>query len=168
MRRLENRVRRYLSHGSSTAEIRVTQDEACLRVEIADAGKGIPPEKGSRPHVVGSCWGRAPRNAGTVAAVGWNSAHPVKPRHAGDCHPTRSRCDGCSCYPRTPQGRSGLREGRGRIGVVRFSSRTRLSNAEGSDGGTPRRHPLAQFPCLRFMHSTDADRTYETSAAPLR
>jgi signal transduction histidine kinase len=31
--------------GSSTAGIRITQDEACLRVEIEDAGKGIPPEK---------------------------------------------------------------------------------------------------------------------------
>jgi len=30
--------------GSPTAGIRVTQDEACLRVEIEDAGKGIPPE----------------------------------------------------------------------------------------------------------------------------
>jgi signal transduction histidine kinase len=35
-------------HASSpTAGIRVTQDEACLRVEIEDAGKGIPPEKES-------------------------------------------------------------------------------------------------------------------------
>ena len=33
--------------GSPTAEIRITQDEACLRVEIEDAGKGIPPEKES-------------------------------------------------------------------------------------------------------------------------
>jgi signal transduction histidine kinase len=33
--------------GSPTAAIRVTQDEACLRVEIEDAGKGIPPEKES-------------------------------------------------------------------------------------------------------------------------
>jgi signal transduction histidine kinase len=31
--------------GSSTAAIRITQDEACLRVEIEDAGKGIPPAK---------------------------------------------------------------------------------------------------------------------------
>src|ERR1700732_78067 len=31
--------------GSSTAGIRITQDEACLRVEIEDAGKGNPPEK---------------------------------------------------------------------------------------------------------------------------
>jgi len=31
--------------GSSTAAIRITQDESCLRVEIEDAGKGIPPEK---------------------------------------------------------------------------------------------------------------------------
>jgi signal transduction histidine kinase len=31
--------------GSPTAGIRITQDEACLRVEIEDAGKGIPPEK---------------------------------------------------------------------------------------------------------------------------
>jgi signal transduction histidine kinase len=31
--------------GSSTAGIRIIQDEACLRVEIEDAGKGIPPEK---------------------------------------------------------------------------------------------------------------------------
>ena len=33
--------------GSPTAGIRITQDEACLRVEIEDAGKGIPPEKES-------------------------------------------------------------------------------------------------------------------------
>jgi signal transduction histidine kinase len=31
--------------GSSTAGIHIIQDEACLRVEIEDAGKGIPPEK---------------------------------------------------------------------------------------------------------------------------
>jgi signal transduction histidine kinase len=35
-------------HASSpTAAIRIAQDEACLRVEIEDAGKGIPPEKRS-------------------------------------------------------------------------------------------------------------------------
>jgi len=33
--------------GSPTAEIRIIQDDACLRVEIEDAGKGIPPEKQS-------------------------------------------------------------------------------------------------------------------------
>lgn len=33
--------------GSPTAGIRIVQDEACLRVEIEDAGKGIPFEKGS-------------------------------------------------------------------------------------------------------------------------
>jgi signal transduction histidine kinase len=33
--------------GSPTAAIRITQGEACLRVEIEDAGKGIPPEKKS-------------------------------------------------------------------------------------------------------------------------
>jgi signal transduction histidine kinase len=33
--------------GSPTAGIRITQDEACLRVEIEDAGKGIPLEKES-------------------------------------------------------------------------------------------------------------------------
>jgi signal transduction histidine kinase len=33
--------------GSSTAGIHITQDEACLRVEIEDAGKRIPPEKES-------------------------------------------------------------------------------------------------------------------------
>jgi len=33
--------------GSPTAAIRITQDEACLRVEIEDAGKGIPPERES-------------------------------------------------------------------------------------------------------------------------
>ena len=33
--------------GSPTAGIRIIQDEACLRVEIEDAGKGIPPEKES-------------------------------------------------------------------------------------------------------------------------
>jgi len=33
--------------GSPTAAIRITQDGACLRVEIEDAGKGIPPEKQS-------------------------------------------------------------------------------------------------------------------------
>jgi signal transduction histidine kinase len=33
--------------GSPTAAIRITQDAACLRVEIEDAGKGIPPEKES-------------------------------------------------------------------------------------------------------------------------
>jgi signal transduction histidine kinase len=33
--------------GSSTAGIRVVQDEACLRVEIEDAGKGMPFEKES-------------------------------------------------------------------------------------------------------------------------
>lgn len=33
--------------GSPTAAIRITQDEACLRVEIEDAGKGIPPDKQS-------------------------------------------------------------------------------------------------------------------------
>jgi hypothetical protein len=32
---------------SPTAAIRITQDEACLRVEIEDAGKGIPPERRS-------------------------------------------------------------------------------------------------------------------------
>jgi signal transduction histidine kinase len=31
--------------GSPTAAIRITQDKACLRVEIEDAGKGIPHEK---------------------------------------------------------------------------------------------------------------------------
>ena len=31
--------------GSSTAGIRITQDKACVRVEIEDAGKGIPLEK---------------------------------------------------------------------------------------------------------------------------
>jgi signal transduction histidine kinase len=31
--------------GSPMAGIRIMQDEACLRVEIEDAGKGIPPEK---------------------------------------------------------------------------------------------------------------------------
>ena len=40
--------------GSPTAGIRIVQDEACLRVEIEDAGKGIPFEKrsafGSSPH----------------------------------------------------------------------------------------------------------------------
>jgi signal transduction histidine kinase len=35
-------------HASSpTAAIRIAQDDACLRVEIEDAGKGIPPEKRS-------------------------------------------------------------------------------------------------------------------------
>jgi len=34
--------------GSPTAGIRIVQDEACLRVEIEDAGKGIPCEKESR------------------------------------------------------------------------------------------------------------------------
>jgi signal transduction histidine kinase len=33
--------------GSPTAGIRIFQDDACLRVEIEDAGKGIPPEKQS-------------------------------------------------------------------------------------------------------------------------
>jgi signal transduction histidine kinase len=33
--------------GSLTAGIRIVQDDACLRVEIEDAGKGIPPEKES-------------------------------------------------------------------------------------------------------------------------
>jgi signal transduction histidine kinase len=33
--------------GSPTAGIRIIQDEACLRVEIEDAGKVIPLEKGS-------------------------------------------------------------------------------------------------------------------------
>jgi signal transduction histidine kinase len=33
--------------GSPTAGIRIIQDDACLRVEIEDAGKGIPPEKES-------------------------------------------------------------------------------------------------------------------------
>jgi signal transduction histidine kinase len=33
--------------GSPTAEIRFNQDEACLRVEIEDAGKGLPLEKES-------------------------------------------------------------------------------------------------------------------------
>ncbi|MGB8987185.1 MAG: ATP-binding protein, partial [Candidatus Sulfotelmatobacter sp.] len=32
---------------SPTAAIRIAKDEACLRVEIEDAGKGIPPEKRS-------------------------------------------------------------------------------------------------------------------------
>jgi signal transduction histidine kinase len=31
--------------GSTTAGIRIIQDEACLTLEIEDAGKGIPPEK---------------------------------------------------------------------------------------------------------------------------
>ena len=31
--------------GSPTAAIHITQDEACLRVEVEDAGRGIPPEK---------------------------------------------------------------------------------------------------------------------------
>lgn len=31
--------------GSPTAAIRIMQDEACLKVEIEDTGKGIPPEK---------------------------------------------------------------------------------------------------------------------------
>jgi signal transduction histidine kinase len=33
--------------GSPTAAVRIIQDAACLRVEIEDAGKGIPPEKES-------------------------------------------------------------------------------------------------------------------------
>jgi signal transduction histidine kinase len=33
--------------GSQSAGIRIIQDDACLRVEIEDAGKGIPPEKQS-------------------------------------------------------------------------------------------------------------------------
>ena len=33
--------------GSATAGIRITQDESSLRLEIEDAGKGIPPEKES-------------------------------------------------------------------------------------------------------------------------
>lgn len=33
--------------GSPTAGIRIIQDDACLRVEIEDAGKGIPPKKES-------------------------------------------------------------------------------------------------------------------------
>jgi len=33
--------------GSPTAAIRIARDEACLKVEIEDAGKGIPPEKQS-------------------------------------------------------------------------------------------------------------------------
>jgi signal transduction histidine kinase len=33
--------------GSPTAEIRILQDEACLRVEIEDTGKGVPFEKES-------------------------------------------------------------------------------------------------------------------------
>jgi signal transduction histidine kinase len=33
--------------GSPTAGIRIIQDDACLKVEIEDAGKGIPPEKDS-------------------------------------------------------------------------------------------------------------------------
>ena len=33
--------------GSPTAAIRITQNEACLRIEIEDAGKGIPPERES-------------------------------------------------------------------------------------------------------------------------
>jgi signal transduction histidine kinase len=33
--------------GSPTAGIRIIQDDACLRVEIEDAGRGIPPEKES-------------------------------------------------------------------------------------------------------------------------
>jgi signal transduction histidine kinase len=33
--------------GSLTAGIRIVQDDGCLRVEIEDAGKGIPPEKES-------------------------------------------------------------------------------------------------------------------------
>jgi signal transduction histidine kinase len=41
--------------GSPTAGIRIVQDEACLRVEIEDAGKGIPFEKrsafGSSAHI---------------------------------------------------------------------------------------------------------------------
>src|SRR5258708_17661110 len=36
--------------GSPAAAIRITQDEACLRVEVEDAGKGIPPEKEAAPH----------------------------------------------------------------------------------------------------------------------
>jgi signal transduction histidine kinase len=31
--------------GSPTAGVRIIQDDACLRVEVEDAGKGIPPEK---------------------------------------------------------------------------------------------------------------------------
>jgi len=31
--------------GSPTAAVRIVQDAACLRVEIEDAGKGIPPER---------------------------------------------------------------------------------------------------------------------------
>jgi signal transduction histidine kinase len=39
--------------GSPTAEIRILQDEACLRVEIEDTGKGVPFEKESAFGAVG-------------------------------------------------------------------------------------------------------------------
>jgi signal transduction histidine kinase len=38
---------------SPTAAIRIAQDEACLRVEIEDAGKGIPPDKRSGVKALG-------------------------------------------------------------------------------------------------------------------
>jgi hypothetical protein len=120
--------------GSSTAEIRITQDEACLRVEIEDAGKGIPGKR-SRPRVVGSRWRRASRNAGTSAAVRWNSANPLeRRRHTCDCHSTRSTCHGYPCSPGSPsQGRSDLMEVYGEQ-----SAAPALKSAAGIRAGTLR------------------------------
>jgi len=90
--------------GSPTAGIRITQDEACLRVEIEDAGRGIPPEKES----ASGCRLRQASGfaeCGTLAAFKWHSAHPVKSgRNPGDCHSARRTCRVRTCRRRSQPG----------------------------------------------------------------
>ena len=90
--------------GSPTAGIRITQDEACLRVEIEDAGKGIPPEKesafGSSAHTGVGIRGMRER----LRQSRRHSANPIKrPRNTGDCHSPRCTGHGCPCETRGPE-----------------------------------------------------------------
>ena len=64
--------------GSPTAAIRIAQDEACLRVEIEDAGKGIPPEKRSTFKASAHTGVGLRGIARTLAAVSGHPAYPFK------------------------------------------------------------------------------------------
>ena len=82
--------------GSPTAAIRIAKDEACLRVEIEDAGKGISSRKAVRVQSVGSGWSWPSRNARTLAAVRWHSAHSLEwPRNP--CDGVLPVATGCDC-----------------------------------------------------------------------
>ena len=96
---------------SPMAGIRIAQDEACLRVEIEDAGKGIPLEK------------RSAFNASARTGVGLRGMRERLRLLGGTLHiqsngrgtrvtadSTRNTCHRCFCGPRSQQGgRSNLR-----------------------------------------------------------